>query len=169
MPCSRVAAGISSGPFQLTNRPAATVANTPDPPKCSGTQNVDIGRHQRQRDLNAWVPRPAAQAQTEPSDADPIADLAHHDEGERPRGLTEGEQTGADRRNRKAIQDQSRRIIGETLSFEHDDDAGAGAPSGVRWRGAQPRRAARQWPRARSRRREACRAANGRRPPPHRW
>src|SRR5919205_1272327 len=43
MPCSRVAAGISNGPFQLTNRPAATVANTPDPPTCSGTQNVTFG------------------------------------------------------------------------------------------------------------------------------
>ncbi len=40
MPCSRVAAGMSKGPFQLTNKPAATVAKTPDPPNCWGIKNA---------------------------------------------------------------------------------------------------------------------------------
>ena len=43
MPCSRVAAGMSSGPFQLTNSPAAMVASTPDPPSCAGTRNAMYG------------------------------------------------------------------------------------------------------------------------------
>ena len=38
MPCRRVADEINKGPFQLMYRPHATVAITPEPPKCSGTQ-----------------------------------------------------------------------------------------------------------------------------------
>ena len=121
IPCSRVAAGISSGPFQLTNRPAATVASTPEPPKCCRNQKGDIGRHQRQRDLDARIARPAAQPQADPADADAEGDFADDDQGERAGCLRQREQAGCDRGDREAVEDQSGGIVGETFALEHDE------------------------------------------------
>ena len=42
----------------------------------------EIGRHQRQRDLDARVARPVPQPQAEPADADAVGDLADHDQRE---------------------------------------------------------------------------------------
>ena len=46
----------------------------------------EIGRHQRQRDLDPRVVRPLAQPQAQPADADAVDDLADHDQAERAGG-----------------------------------------------------------------------------------
>ena len=52
-----------------------------------GHPEGDIGRHQRQRDLDARIARPLAQAQAQPADADAVDDLADDDQAEGPGGL----------------------------------------------------------------------------------
>ena len=113
---------MSSGPFQLTNRPAATVARTPEPPKCCRDQEREVRRQQRQRDLDARIARPAAQAQAEPADGDAVGDLADDDEDEGAGGVGEGKQAGAHGGDREAVEDQGRGVIGEALALQHDDE-----------------------------------------------
>ena len=84
-------------------------------------QERQVRRQQRQRDLDARIARPAAQAQAEPADGDAVGDLAHDDESEGAGGVAEGEQAGAHRGHREAVEDQGRGVIGEPLALQHDD------------------------------------------------
>ncbi len=47
----------------------------------------EIGRHQRQRDLDARLVRPLPQAQAEPADREAVDDLADDDQDESAGGL----------------------------------------------------------------------------------
>ena len=51
----------------------------------------EIGRHQRQRDLDARLVRPLAQTQAEPADRETVDDFADHDQRERAGSLGERE------------------------------------------------------------------------------
>ena len=73
----------------------------------------DVGREQRQRDLDLRVARTLAHAQGDPADGNAEQHLADHDDAEGARGLRQREQPGRDRRNRKAVEDQRGRVIGE--------------------------------------------------------
>ena len=84
-------------------------------------QEREVRGQQRQRDLDARIARPAAQAQAEPADGDAIGDLAHDDESKGARGVGEGEQAGAHGGDREAVEDQGRGVIGEPLALQHDD------------------------------------------------
>ena len=84
-------------------------------------QKRGIRRQQRQRDLDAGIARPAAQAQARPADADPEGDFADDNNGKIGGGLHEGEKAGDYRSNSEAIKDQGRGIISETLTLEHND------------------------------------------------
>ena len=86
-----------------------------------GDQKRHIRRHQRQRDLDARIARPAAQAQAGPADADAVGDFADDNEGKGPGGRAEGEQAGGDRGDGKAVKNQSRGVVGETFALEHED------------------------------------------------
>ena len=86
-----------------------------------GDQKRHIRRHQRQRDLDARIARPAPQAQAGPADADAVGDFADDNEGKGPGGRAEGEQAGGDRGDGKAVKDQGRGVVGETFALEHED------------------------------------------------
>lgn len=66
-------------------------------------QECDIRSHQRQRDLDARIVRPAAKTQASPSDHDAVSDLADEDEDKSAGGLTKGEHAGADSGNGEAV------------------------------------------------------------------
>ncbi len=80
----------------------------------------EIWRHQRQRDLDARVARPFAQAQAEPADANSVNDFADHDQREGAGGLRRRKRAGAHRQDREAIEDQRGCVIDETFAFQHD-------------------------------------------------
>ena len=85
-------------------------------------QKGDVRRHQRQRDLDAGITRPTAQAQADPADADAVGDFADDNERKLSGGLREREQAGRDRRDGKAVKDQGRGVVGETFPIEHDNE-----------------------------------------------
>jgi len=109
--------------FQLTYRPAVTVASTPEPPRCSGGQNAMNGREDREQDFDLRVAHPAPQAQHQPAHADAPYDFSGHDGGKHCRRLAERKRSGAHGRDRKAIKNQRRRVIGQALPFEDDQDS----------------------------------------------
>ena len=84
-------------------------------------QEREVRRHQRQRDLDARIAGPAAQAQADPADGDAVGDLAHDDEREGASSVGEGEQAGAHGGDREAVEDQGGGVIGQPLALQHDD------------------------------------------------
>ena len=83
----------------------------------------EIGRHQRQGDLDPRIACPVTQPQRQPADADSPDDLADHDERERAGRLAERERAGGNRGNCEAVKDQCGGIVGEAFAFEHDDQS----------------------------------------------
>ena len=80
-------------------------------------------RQHRERDLDRRIVHPAPQAQHQPADADTPEDFADDDGDERSRGLTEREHAGAHRGDREPIEDERGGVVGQSLPFEHDQDA----------------------------------------------
>jgi hypothetical protein len=83
----------------------------------------EVGREQRQRQLDAWILGPVPQPQAEPADGDAEEQFAGDDDDERTRGLDQREGAGAHRQNGEAIENQRRGVVGEALAFENDENA----------------------------------------------
>ncbi len=82
----------------------------------------DVGRDQRQGQLDLRIPRPFAEAKGEPADADAEGDLTGDDEEEFAGRERQREMPDHDRGKRKAIEDQRRGIIGEPFALEDDQE-----------------------------------------------
>jgi hypothetical protein len=101
-----------------------------------GHQKRNIGRHQRQRDFDARIARPAPQAQAKPADGNAIGNFADDDQNKCSGGLAEREETGRDCSNRKAVEDQGRGIVGHSFAVKHDNEPAGDAelPHDRQWR-----------------------------------
>ena len=82
----------------------------------------EIRRHKRQRDLDARLASPLAQAQAEPADREAVDELADDDQHKGAGRLTERKRAGADRDDGKAVKHERGRVIGEAFAFKHDDN-----------------------------------------------
>jgi hypothetical protein len=74
---------------------------------------------QRQNDLDARVRRPSAQPKADISDRQPECDLARDDRDEHQERRAERECAGRDRRDREAVENERRCIVGETFALDH--------------------------------------------------
>ncbi len=83
----------------------------------------DIGRDQRQRDLDLRIPGEMPRPQREPADRDAEQQFAGDDGAEGAGGLRQREQPGRDRRHRETVEDQRGGVVGEPFAFEHDENS----------------------------------------------
>ena len=123
MPCSRVAAGDQQRPVPADVEPAGDGGDHAGAAEMFGNPVGEIGRHQRQRDLDLRIARPAPRPQAEPADREAEQDFAGEDRREGARGFRQRERAGGDRHHREAIQDQRGGVVGEALAFEDHQDA----------------------------------------------
>ncbi len=80
-------------------------------------------RQNRKHDFDQGILDPSSQAQHEPADANAPQDFADDDGGKQPGSLGEREETDGDGANGEAIKDERGGIVGQSLAFEHDEDA----------------------------------------------
>ena len=83
----------------------------------------DIGRDQRQRDLDLRIAGEMALPQREPADRDAEQQFAGDDEAKVPAACGSENSPVDDRRHREAVEDQRGGVVGEPFALEHDEDS----------------------------------------------